>query len=125
MFDALSDRLEKLRLQRKGDEKETTTAMSPGEREEALALLGPEALPGLVILDQNMPGWSGVETMQRIRSRYPHLPILISSGQPDIENWSEFRQAKVGVISKPFTLEEIQARLAQLVQGPAADLTID
>ena len=93
--------------------------------EEALALLGPEALPGLVILDQNMPGWSGVETMQRIRSRYPDLPILISSGQPDIENWSEFRQAKVGVISKPFTLEEIQARLAPLVQGPAADLTID
>jgi CheY-like chemotaxis protein len=85
--------------------------------EEALEILRSQALPDLVILDQNMPGLNGVETMGRIRSRYPDLPILISSGQPDIENWSEFRQHRVGVIPKPFTLEEIQAKLAQLAHA--------
>jgi len=33
--------------------------------------------------------------------------------QPDIEDWPEFRQPKVGVISKPFTMAEIHVKLAQ------------
>jgi CheY-like chemotaxis protein len=81
--------------------------------EEALACLRAGERPDLVILDQNMPGMNGVQTMERIRSLDPELPILISSGQPDIEAWADFRQPRVSVISKPFTLEEIQARLAK------------
>jgi CheY-like chemotaxis protein len=81
--------------------------------EDVLAVLGAEELPDLIILDQNMPGMNGTETMERIRGLHPDLPILISSGQPDLEEWDCFRQPRVGVISKPFTKDEIQARLAQ------------
>lgn len=56
---ALSDRLEKLRLQRKGDEKETTTDMSPSEREEALALLKDPRLLDRVVSDLERLGCVG------------------------------------------------------------------
>jgi len=79
----------------------------------ALESLRVGELPDLVILDQNMPGMDGVQTMAEIRKAHPDLPILIASGQPDIEQWDCFRQPKVGIITKPFGLEEIQAKLAQ------------
>jgi CheY-like chemotaxis protein len=79
---------------------------------QALAALAAEGLPDLVILDQNMPGMDGIQTMEKIRERYPDLPILISSGQPDIEDWPCFRQPNVAVIPKPFEAAEIYAKLS-------------
>lgn len=81
--------------------------------QEALDYLDSNDSPDLVIMDQNMPGMDGVEAMARIRSRHPALPILISSGQLDIEEWECFRQPNVGVISKPFDMSELMAKLAQ------------
>jgi CheY-like chemotaxis protein len=60
-----------------------------------------------------MPGLSGIQTMALIRRLYPDMPILISSGQPEIAEWDCFRQSKVSVISKPFSIEELQTTLAQ------------
>jgi PAS domain S-box-containing protein len=90
------------------------TSVAGGE--EALASLGSGDLPGLVILDQNMPGMDGLQTLARIRSLHPDLPVLISSGQPDIEDWPAFQQPRVGVIPKPFDMDEIEAKLALLLQ---------
>jgi len=44
------------------------------------------------------------------------MPILISSGQPVIDSWDTLKQPKVAAISKPFTLEETQAKLAQFAR---------
>ena len=81
--------------------------------EGALRSLGAGPLPDLIILDQNMPGMSGVQTLEKIRALRSDVPILISSGQPDIEEWACFKQPKVGVISKPFEMEELLVKMAQ------------
>jgi CheY-like chemotaxis protein len=83
--------------------------------EEALLCLAEDA-PELVILDQNMPGMNGVQTLGRIRERHPELPVLFSSGHPGLLDLGGLDQAKVAVIAKPFTLAEIQARLRQFEQ---------
>jgi len=81
--------------------------------EEVLESLRSGECPDLIILDQNMPGMNGTQTMERIRDLYPDVPILISSGQPDIEEWECFKRSNVGVISKPFNMQEIMGKLAQ------------
>ena len=82
--------------------------------EAVLERLHSGARPDLVILDQNMPGLTGVQTMERIRALDPGLPILISSGQPEIEDWDCFKLPGLGVISKPFSMQEIAAKLASM-----------
>jgi len=89
-----------------------TTAVAGGA--EALASLTSGPLPDLIILDQNMPRMDGVQTMEKIRALGIEAPILISSGQPDIEAWSCFKQPRVAVISKPFEMEELLAKLAKV-----------
>ena len=87
--------------------------------EAAVRSLGSGERPDLVILDQNMPGMNGIQTMAKVRAMLPEMPILISSGQPDIEDWDEFKGPLVSVLSKPFTMEEIQAKLGRFAR-PAA-----
>ena len=99
------------RMLRRAGVSEVSTAA--GGRE-AIARLDSGALPDLVILDQNMPGLDGLQTLAQLRERHPDLPVLISSGQPDIQDWEGLKRKNVGVISKPFTLEEILEKLAAL-----------
>ena len=103
------------RMLKKAGVGEVETAASG---EEAMSRLLPGELPDALILDQNMPGMTGVQLMARVRARYPDLPILFSSGQPDIESWEILKQPAVRVISKPFTMEEIQAKLAEISLKP-------
>jgi CheY-like chemotaxis protein len=84
--------------------------------DEALEHLGTGDVPDLLILDQNMPGMNGTQILKRVRDLLPEVPILISSGQPDIEAWPEFQQPRVSVISKPFTMDEIKLKLAHFAR---------
>jgi len=82
----------------------------------ALARLQAGPVDDLVILDLNMPEWSGVETLERLRARFPDLPVLVASGY-----WEPGVAARVGsfphvgCLEKPFLLEEIREALAAIL----------
>jgi len=101
------------RILKKAGVNQVETASGGQEALEKLLSGGP---PDVLILDQNMPGMTGVQLMARVKDIYPDLPILFSSGLPGIETWDIFKQPSVGVISKPFTMAEILAKLAEFAQ---------
>jgi two-component system sensor histidine kinase ChiS len=86
--------------------------------EEALALLQKNSFD-LVVADTMMPGMSGIELTQRIRSQYSvlDLPIVIMrsvDGDRSIE--VAYQAGANDFIAKPFAAEEVRVRIRNLLQ---------
>lgn len=81
--------------------------------EEAMEKVGAGLRPDLVILDMNMPGWGGANTLPRLRAALPEVPVLLSTGRAD-QRAIDLAQAHPGVtiLAKPFGFKELQAALA-------------
>jgi CheY-like chemotaxis protein/two-component sensor histidine kinase len=87
------------------------------------ATLGEEALGrpdlclgfDLVILDHNMPGLTGVETLRQLRSRCPELPVIFSTGFMDAKTEALLAGIpQVWVLKKPYSILEIQKTLSHI-----------
>jgi len=83
--------------------------------EAALALLKGGLRPEVVILDMNMPGWSGAETLPRLRALCPDTPVLLSTGRADQAAMDLVAShAKVKLLPKPFTLKDLRDHLGAI-----------
>ena len=88
--------------------------------EAVTAASGPEALeqfharkPSLILLDRNMPGMTGDEVLQKLRSDGgAEVPVLILSGEP-IEPAEVERIGATAAVLKPFDLPQ----LIQTIRG--------
>ena len=82
--------------------------------EEALGILS--AAPrnfSLVLLDLNMPGMDGEQTLTRIRAIDPDLPVIICSGYSERELRHRFEGRTVnGYLQKPFHLAAIRQKVS-------------
>ena len=68
--------------------------------------------PDLIVLDWNLPDFSGVDICQRIRSNGVTTPILMLTGHDDIADRVKALDAGVDdYLVKPFSIEELMARL--------------
>jgi len=71
-----------------------------------------EPTPNLIVLDWNLPDFSGVDICQRIRSSGLTTPILMLTGHDDIADRVKALDAGVDdYLVKPFSIEELMARL--------------
>ena len=67
-----------------------------------------ETMPDLVLLDIWMPGLDGIETLERMKTLYPTLQVIMMSGHGNIE--TAVKATKVGAydyIEKPLSLEKL------------------
>lgn len=79
--------------------------------EEALQMLR-TAPVDVVLLDVNMPGIGGVETLRRIRSFAPRLPVLVVTVHDGEEEKVEALELGADdYITKPFSIRELIARI--------------
>jgi len=79
--------------------------------EEALQLLHSTPVD-VVLLDINMPGIGGIETLRRIRSFAPRLPVLMVTVRDAEEDMVEALELGADdYISKPFSIRELIARV--------------
>jgi PAS domain S-box-containing protein len=81
--------------------------------EAALELMTSPDKPGLLITDHLMPGMSGAQLAQQVRSTNPNLPVLLVSGYAESDGIpSDFPR-----LNKPFRKDELAASIATLVDS--------
>ncbi len=91
-----------------------------GDGLEALALLDarrPEV--SLVLLDLTMPELGGEETFERLRARWPDLPVVFSSGYSVDGALSDLLdRGVVGYIQKPYSLDDLLQAVRTTLEAP-------
>ena len=79
-----------------------------------IALRGDPA-PDLVLLDWNLPDFTGLDICRRIRSTGMTVPVLMLTGYDEVKDKVEALDAGVDdYLVKPFSIEELLARLRAL-----------
>jgi two-component system KDP operon response regulator KdpE len=77
----------------------------------------------VVLLDVNMPGIGGIETLRRIRTFAPRLPILmLTVRDAEAEKVEALELGADDYVTKPFSTRELVARIrtaVRRVQAPA------
>lgn len=85
---------------------------------QALDLLAAGGSWDAVLMDLNMPGLDGLETLRRLRALRADLPVVIVSGFAEADVREKIRaQGRATMLQKPFSLEEVQVVLDALSLG--------
>ena len=78
----------------------------------------------MIVLDMTMPGLTGEETLERLRSIRPDIPIIVSSGYSELVAQRRFGNRIDGFLQKPYTVTDfgrvVQAALGLRKQTGAA-----
>ncbi len=75
----------------------------------------------VIILDMRLPGKSGLDVLQSLRSRGFEKPVLVLTAQDAVD--SKVRTLRAGAddyVTKPFAFEELLARVEALARRPRA-----
>lgn len=98
----------------------TTLGLPSGE---GLAEKLKSFLPNVILMDQRMPGKSGRELVQEIRSmpEFAQVPIIMVTGLgTEQEKVDSFNEGADDYITKPFSIREVIARVQALVRRSSA-----
>jgi len=94
------------------------TVQTAEDGQEALNLFAAGLEVDLVILDMNMPGLNGAETLPRLLALRPGQPVLMATGY-SLESIAPLLEGRPNVhcLRKPFSLEEIRLKLEAIGTG--------
>ncbi|RZS95662.1 response regulator [Cecembia calidifontis] len=87
--------------------------------EEALNLLGSENPPKIVYVfsDINMPGMTGLELLEKIKLKYPNIPVSMISAYGDSDNYNKaINSGAKGFFTKPIDFESLKTEISQLIK---------
>lgn len=82
-----------------------------GTGSEAIRSVYPEETD-IIILDLGLPDMDGLDVLKHIKTKFPHIPVLILTARADIE--SKVEGLDLGAddyLPKPFSMEELLARM--------------
>lgn len=100
-------------------EDEGFPCQSVGNATEALQLLRSGLAVDLLLSDVGLPGMSGRQLAEIARTLRPHLPILFITGYAETAMAREgFLAPGMQLVSKPFELKQLQARVANILGKP-------
>ncbi len=105
---------QKLRKEIKSGQLELVFAFSGNE---ALEILNSENPPKVVYVfsDINMPGMSGLEMLEIVKSRFPHIQVSMISAYGDADNYNKaMKSGAKGFFTKPVDFESLKKEIAEL-----------
>src|ERR1700753_3734147 len=75
----------------------------------------------LLITDIEMPGMTGLELLERVRQRRPHLPVAVLTGHATVDYAvSALRSAAAEVLEEPITAADLVAKADELITAARA-----
>jgi two-component system response regulator FixJ len=63
---------------------------------------GDAAASNCLIVDLNLPGISGLETIARLREEHVNVPAILITSHPTLATAEHARQARIPIVEKPF-----------------------
>ena len=73
--------------------------------------------PDCVLLDMKMPGLSGEEVLQEVKSQFPDIPVVLMSAYDEVESThNEFVHQADHYFTKPFDIHEVRATIRRLLK---------
>ncbi len=99
---------------------EVTTADSGTAAVKAASATRPDA----IVLDMMLPDFDGLEVMRRIRANQPEVPVIFLTAKDAVDDRiGGLTAGGDDYVTKPFSLEELIARLRALLRRSGASLT--
>ena len=100
-------------------ESDRTRVLEAGNGQAAIdLLLEMDGAVDLVLLDLTMPVMSGEDAYREIRTRYPNLPVIMSSGFSASEHVERFGlDSTLLFLQKPYQIKEMKAVFEQALGG--------
>jgi DNA-binding NtrC family response regulator len=97
-------------------EKEDCEVITAGTGEEGLEMFKSD-VPDIVILDLNMPGIGGIETLKSIRKHNSDVIVIIITAHGDIETAvSAIKLGAYDFVEKPFELDRISVLIRKAME---------
>ncbi|HET6970735.1 MAG TPA: response regulator [Phenylobacterium sp.] len=91
------------------------------ESGEALLLRDPPTFPGCLVIDERLPGISGLETLRQLRSRRVDLPALLVTSHPKPLFRVQASAFGAPILEKPLLGETLAAAIRTEIAAAAAE----
>ncbi|MFC2688359.1 MAG: response regulator transcription factor, partial [Arachnia propionica] len=96
---------------------EVTTAATGNDAVRAARAIKPDA----IVLDMMLPDFDGLEVMRRIRTEQPDVPVIFLTAKDGVaDRITGLTAGGDDYVTKPFSLEEVIARLRGLLRRSGA-----
>ena len=96
------------------------SVLTAQDGEEAKGILSAEPID-LVVTDLLMPRMSGYELLIHLYERLPSLPVIVISGEMDLERYPMMEQlGALKILPKPVSPESLQKHATALLEAPKA-----
>lgn len=82
---------------------------------EAFLLREPPASPACLVLDERLPGASGLQTLRQLRERCVDLPAILVTSHPGPRTRAAAASAGAPILEKPLMGETLAAKIQQLI----------
>jgi FixJ family two-component response regulator len=78
-------------------------------------------MPGVLVLDLNMPGMSGLDLQRNLKEQGVLLPVIFLSGAADVSKAvAAVKEGAIDFIEKPFDYRQVVSLIEQCLQRDAA-----